>query len=79
MTTLRRFEALAVILTLAVLYSTAHLWGEPARNTDKDKILSGHWQPPPNASEATIDEALAASKFSQQPVVTYRSQADELL
>ncbi|MFN4259507.1 MAG: VWA domain-containing protein, partial [Gemmataceae bacterium] len=79
MSTVSRLRVVGVVLTLAVTGTAAHLWGDPSSSTGKDRILNGHIQPAVARTETNLDEALAASKFSQQPVVTYRSQADELL
>src|SRR5262249_59003547 len=70
-----RLLAVGAILALAAVVSFSHVWGEPARNKELDKWRAEGDQP--TAADRQFGEDLAASKFAQNPVVTYRTQEGE--
>src|SRR5437660_1096217 len=77
MTEGRRLLAVGAILALAAIVSYSHVWGEPARNKELDKWRAEGDKPAPTAAERALGEDLAASKFAQNVVVTYRTQEGE--
>jgi tetratricopeptide (TPR) repeat protein len=69
MTTSRRLQAIGLLLAIVVGISLTHAWGE-VRNDDRGKFLKSHANPAPKAPDLTPE--LAATRFKDTPVLTYR-------
>src|SRR5262245_23363555 len=76
MTNVRRLLVVGAILALAALISFSHVWGDPAR--DKEKFRPGGGAPSDRGG-FLLGENLALTKFTDQPVVMYRTLDGETL
>src|SRR5262245_61768717 len=78
MTVGRRLLTAGAFLALAVVICYSHVWGEPARDKENEKWRAER-DKPVSRNDRQFAEELAASKFADNPVVTYRNPQGETL
>jgi tetratricopeptide (TPR) repeat protein len=74
----RRLLATGVVLALVGLLSYSHVLGEAAKNPDREKWRAEGERPAAEPG-GPVAEEIAACKFADKPVVTYRTLAGETL
>jgi tetratricopeptide (TPR) repeat protein len=72
MTTIRRLVALCAVLSLAVVYTCADVWGGNDEKSKQDRRLSTGKST--GRDESNFTEELAASKFAGGGMLTYRTR-----
>src|SRR5262249_45758740 len=77
MTVVRRLMSVGALVALLALIALSHVWGEPARDKDQ-KFRPGSGKLAADAGQQLMDD-LAANKFAEQPLVTYRTREGETL
>jgi len=74
---IRRLGAVGAVLALAAVFTCTHVWGEPGRAKDSKEV-----RPVLNSTAGRPDlrsvDDLMASKFTDQHVVTYRTQDGDI-
>jgi hypothetical protein len=78
MTSIRRFGAVGAILTLAVVVSSSQVFGEPNSKARQPSLATGSKAIPEQAADSLAKD-LAATKFADRPVLTYRTKDGNLL
>jgi tetratricopeptide (TPR) repeat protein len=73
----RRLTALGTLLSLAALIAVSHVWGEPEREKKKDWTHST--APGAAALEGGVNDPAKPSRFSDNPLVLYKTQKGETL
>ncbi len=74
----RRLRAVGAVLAFAAVVTSAHVWGRPSDKTQQHQRASGGLLPPDRLTDA-LGEDLTQCKFSDRPLVTYRTQAGATL
>src|SRR5262249_51118111 len=77
MTLGRRLLAVSGLLTLIAAISLSQVLGEPARDKENERWRADSNRPVSKTNQ--FAEELAASKFAESPVVTYRTTEGETL
>jgi hypothetical protein len=78
MTSVRRLKAVGAILTVAAIVAAAHSWGEGPKKPQVKKrpmLADATW----NASDSSLSDELACSKFAKNGLITYRTSDGDTL
>lgn len=78
MTTVRRLKVVSGFMLLAAIATCSHVWGDGANDKTKKGFLDNA-APAPARVEKNLAEDLAVTKFTNRSLVTYQTQAGELL
>src|SRR5262249_7802097 len=77
MTTVRRLKVVSTIVAVAAVATCVHVMGvEPTKDKTKN-FLTGPNQAPPARADRNLAEELANTKFSNQSLGLYQTQAGE--
>lgn len=75
----RRLKAVGAVLALAAVVTSTHVWGEPSDRTLKDFRSTSGQITPSNKPERDLVEDLTQSRFSDAPMLTYKTTAGDSL
>jgi tetratricopeptide (TPR) repeat protein len=77
----RRLTAVAAVLSLTALVAVSHVWGESRRDEEQFRKKQGSTDPRPARADADrqFAEDLQTSRFSDRPLVVYRTPKGETL
>ncbi len=78
MTSLRRLAVVSTVVGAVAAFSSANLWGNPDTPKPKETIQNGSKSIAP-ATNQSLSEDLAETKFATRKVVSYRTRNGDIL